>query len=309
MFESAIYQERRRNLIQAIGDGLLLFPAAPLSPRTYPDNTYPYRQSAHFLYYVGIAEPGLFLLCDASQGTSTLYGSETTVDDVIWCGPTPSLEDKAARSGIDTIAPSGQLPDDLARAAKLDQAIHYLPPFQPQVTLELAALLDKTFNEIAGGSSAELTRAVTEQRLRKSDEEIDEIEEALTVTKKMFTEAMSQAHEGMTEADIAGLIQGIALRKDRQQTFLPITTIRGEVLHNESRTNVLQNGQMLLIDAGAESGKGYASDISRTVPVSTRFDERQRAIYDVVLSAHKAGIEATQPQTRFLGTAWESRSN
>ena len=297
MFESRVYVQRRRDLAAAMGEGRVLIQGAPLVPRNYPDNVYPFRQSSHMLYYAGIARPDLWLLLDAARGRSTLYSPPWTVDDVVWCGEHPTPGELAERSGIDRVAAPEQLRADLDRAG--EATVHYLPPYRASMAAALGNVLGCPTSDVARGVSPDLLVAVTEQRLVKTVEEVAQVEEALGVTGAMYDAAMRAARPGLLEADIAGIIQGVALRADRQQTFLPITTVRGEVLHNESRGNRLAGGQLLLIDSGVESPEYYASDITRTFPVSGRFDGRQRDVYEVVLGAQKAAIEATRPGIRF----------
>lgn len=300
MFDPQIYRERREQLRGALEGGVVLMPSAAHMSRTYADNVYPYRQSAHLMYYVGLTEPGLFLMSYPGEGRDVLYGKPVTMDDVIWCGPRPSLEELGASAGIDEVAPVAQLADDLRAALDTGETVHYLPPFQREVVVTLSDLLGRSGAEILGGPSPSLIRAVAEQRLVKGPEEVAEIEEALMVTARAYRGAMEAIQPGLFEREIAGLIQGVALAEAREQSFLPIVTVRGEVLHNESRHERLKDGQLMIIDSGAESARGYASDITRTFPVSGRFSARQRAIYDVVLASQRAAIRATRPGATYL---------
>jgi Xaa-Pro aminopeptidase len=304
MFDPQIYAARREQLRGALDGGVVLLPAAAAMPRTYADNVYPYRQSAHLLYYLGLTEPGLFLVSYPAEGRDVLYGDPVTMDDVIWCGPKASLEKRAALAGIDEVAPAEQLAADLAPFAEGE--VHYLPPFQREVVATLARLLGRNGPRVLAGSSPALVQAVAEQRLIKGPEEVAEIEEALVITARAYRQAMETLRPGLYEREIAGLIQGVALREDRQQAFQPITTIHGEVLHNESRAQRLDDGQLMLIDSGAESARGYASDITRTLPVSGRFSPRQRVIYDLVLAAQRTAIRATRPGVSYRDVHLES---
>ncbi len=144
--------------------------------------------------------------------------------------------------------------------------------------------------------SRDLVRAVCAQRLIKTDEEIAEIENALDVTAEMYRVAMTAARPGRREYEIAGLMQARALELGRQQAFTPIVSVRGEVLHNHSYDNTLADGDLLLMDSGAESPRCYASDITRTFPVSGRFSDRQRRVYEIVLAAQMAVINAASPE-------------
>ncbi len=295
MFDTQTYIERRRTLAAAVHDGPILLPGARLRSRNYADNVYPFRQSSHLLYYTGLDEPELDVALWPDAGRAVLYGRPRTVDDVVWCGERPSLDDLAAAAGLDEVRPQGDLAADLRAAVRGGATVHYLPPFHDEGRLLLARLLDRPLEEVSGAASRALVRAVAEQRLIKSDAEIEHIERALGVTAAMVARAMARARPGLTEADIAGIIQGVALRAGCAQAFPPITTVRGEVLHNESRTGVLRAGQLLLIDSGAELPGGYASDITRTLPVSGTFDARQRDAYQAVLDAQLAALAHTRP--------------
>jgi Xaa-Pro aminopeptidase len=123
------------------------------------------------------------------------------------------------------------------------------------------------------------------------------MERALAVSAEMYDLALGMIRPGLREAEVAGAIQGVALAHDMPQSFLPIVSIHGEVLHNNSYGNVMKDGDLLVIDSGVEAPPGYySSDITRTFPVSGRFTERQRAIYEVVLAAQEAAIAGASPR-------------
>ena len=151
--------------------------------------------------------------------------------------------------------------------------------------------------EVAAQTSIELVRAVVAQRSIKAEDEIAEIEDALGVTALMYRATMRAAGPGLIEAQVAAAHQVEAIASGRQQAFSPIVTVRGEVLHNTSQANTLEDGQLLLVDSGAESPGFYASDITRTMPVSGRFSQQQREVYEVVLAANMAAIGAAGPGT------------
>ncbi len=299
MFDATVYQQRREVLAGKLGSGLVLLPATPPSPRNYADNVHPHRQSSHVLYYTGLRDPGLFVVLDLDAGRHVLYGRPRTMDDVVWCGEMPSLDELAAAAGLDEARDIEQLAGDLATAATGGAELHYLPVYRAAVAAQLAGLVARDADEVGRGASPALTRAVAEQRLVKEPREIDEIEDALGVTRDAYLAVLAAAAEGLVESDIAGILQGVALRCGREQSFPPITTVRGEVLHNESRHLPLRAGQLLLVDSGAESPEGYASDITRTMPVSGTFSPEQRALYEVVLAGQQAAIEAVRPGKRF----------
>jgi Xaa-Pro aminopeptidase len=203
--------------------------------------------------------------------------------------------DMARASGIDTVEDIGRLGVYLTRAGGQGQRIHYLPPYQASSLFRLAELLVIDPMDVVPGASEDLMDSATQQRSIKTDLEIEEIENALCITRRMHCAAMAAAQPGAYEHEIAGTIQGIALSEDLQQAYNPIVTVRGEVLHNHSHENILQEGQLLLNDSGVESTLGYASDITRTVPVGGRFRASQAEVYEIVLKAQLSAIEQIRP--------------
>ncbi|MEM8602722.1 MAG: M24B family metallopeptidase, partial [Cyanobacteria bacterium P01_H01_bin.121] len=105
--------------------------------------------------------------------------------------------------------------------------------------------------------------------------------------------------QAKSEADIRAALERVFMAHNRPPAYTSIVTTHGEILHNEAYHHPLQTGDLLLMDAGAESLGGWASDITRTWPVSGRFSATQRAIYDVVLAAHDDCIAAMQPGVEY----------
>lgn len=295
MLESATYRQRRKKLRETLEDGVVLWLGNSLQPRTYPANTYPFRQNSHFLYYVGLSDPDLAVLSHVGEERDVLFATPITIDDIIWDGPLPTVEERASLAGIEETAPLGDLASRIGELVEKGVTIHYLAPYQADAVDRMAALLGKTPGEVAAGESLALKRVVVDHRLHKTDEEIAEIEDALGVTARMYERAMAMTRPGLREMEIAGAMQGVALAHDSHQSFAPIVTVRGQILHNETYRGTLEAGQILMLDSGAESPAGYASDITRAVPVSGSFTERQRDVYDVVLSMQILAIEGARP--------------
>jgi Xaa-Pro aminopeptidase len=229
------------------------------------------------------------------DGRDILFGRPYDPDDLVWHGPRPYVGNHAEASGFAADRDITELRSVLAGLVASGVAIHYLPPYRAEREFQLADLLDGDPRIVTGGVSRDLVRAVCAQRLVKSYEEIVEIEDALFVTAQMYQVAMAEASPGRAEFEIAGLMQAKALELGRQQAFTPIVSVRGEVLHNHSYDNTLADGDLLLMDSGAESPRFYASDITRTLPVNGRFTDRQRGIYEIVLAAQMAVIHAASP--------------
>ena len=290
-----IYRERRNRIREEVGDGILLWLGHDPQPRNYRDNTYPFRQNSHFLYYTGLSSPHLALISYPESDSEVLFAPPAHIDDIVWMGAGRTRVDMARAAGIDTVEDIGRLGVYLTRAGGQGLHIHYLPPYQASSLFRLAELLVIDPMDVPPGASEHLMEGVTRQRSIKTGLEIEEIENALCITRRMHRAAMAAARPGAYEHDIAGTIQGIALSEDLQQAYNPIVTVRGEVLHNHSHENILQEGQLLLNDSGVESPQGYASDITRTVPVGGRFSASQAEVYKIVLKAQLSAIERIRP--------------
>ena len=289
------YRSRREVLRSAVDGGAILILGNNDAPKNYVDNVYPFRQDSHFLYYAGINETGMAMLIEP-DGRDILFGRPHDPDDLVWHGPRPHVGDHATAAGFGANMDVSSLKSEIDRLIEADLRIHYLPPYRADRAFQLAELLDANPEKVGNGVSPDLVRAVCNQRLIKSFEEIIEIEEALFVTAQMYQVAMSEARPGRSEFEIAGLMQARALELGRQQAFTPIVSVRGEVLHNHSYDNRLADGDLLLMDSGAESPAFYASDITRTFPVNGKFSDRQRRIYEIVLAAQMGVIHAASPK-------------
>jgi Xaa-Pro aminopeptidase len=286
-------------LREAMGEGITLWLGHMLQPRNYRDNAYPFRQNSHFLYLTGLSEPDLAMISFADLDYDVLFSRPATIDDIVWSGPGKTRLDMAREAGIDTVEDISRLGVYLTKARSQGQNIHYLPPYQATSLFRIAELLVIDPSEVTAGASQKLAEAMAKLRSVKGEEEIAEIEEALEVTALMYRSAMRLTKPGMTEHAIAGAIQGDALIKNRNQAYTPIVTIHGEVLHNHGYQNELQDGQMLLIDAGAESPRYYASDITRSMPVNGRFSAEQAEVYQTVLRTQMEAISLIKPGIPF----------
>jgi len=301
MFSLETYSRRRQALLDAEQptSGLVLLLGNDPSPMNYRGNPYPFRQDSTFLYYFGLDEPGLDGIIDLDEGTTTLYGDDLSLDDVIWMGERPSVHDHAHRAGIERVRPHSALHDEVGAARDKNRPVHVLPPYRPHHEHRLERLLNLRRGDAATVASEPLLQTIVRQRLRKSAEEVAQIETAVEVTAQMHRTAMRRAHAGRTEREIAGTLAGIANSYGRGLSFRPTCSIHGEVLHNHVYDNHLQDGDLLLIDAGAASPMHYAGDVTRVCPVGASFSRRQRALYDAVLDAQRTAIEALSPGTPY----------
>jgi Xaa-Pro aminopeptidase len=146
----------------------------------------------------------------------------------------------------------------------------------------------------------ELIRAVVKLKEIKDQYEIAELEKAADAAYLMHTTGMKMCKPGIKEQEIAGTMEGIALALSGPVSFPIILSMDGQTLHNHYHGNILTEGRMVVIDAGCEMLSGYCSDITRTVPVGGKFNARQAGIYQAVLDANMAVIEALKPGIRYF---------
>ena len=297
---SETYRTRRNAIREAAAGGVILWLGHVPQPRNYAAETYPFRQNSHFLYYTGISEPDLAVLTFPEKDRDILFSRPVTMDEIVWSGPGRTRAEVAREARIETVEDLDTLGSHLARARDEGLKIHYLPPYQASTVLRLGELLGIKPDAVRAGVSKDLVEAVVRQRLIKEEAEIAEIEDALRVTDRMHRAAMAAARPGRYEYEIAGEMQSVALAAGREQAFTPIVTIHGEVLHNHSYDHVLADGQMLLNDSGVESRRFYASDITRTFPVSGRFTAVQAEVYETVLRAQLAAIGMIKPGVPYV---------
>jgi Xaa-Pro aminopeptidase len=299
MFSADIYIERRKHLHTDLESGIILFLGNEESPMNYAGNSYPFRQDSSFLYFFGLDKPGLAAVIDVDEGTETVFGDDLTIDDIVWTGPQPSLQEVSLEAGIFNTEPRKKFKSVIDKARRQNRAIHFLPQYKLENTLLLGELLDITPLDVLEHVSMALIRAVIAQRSIKIPEEIEQIEEALGTSCEMQIVAMEKAKPGIYEREIAGLMEGIAVSKGVRLAFPTILSIHGETLHNIGCENLMKRGDIAVNDSGAESPMHYASDITRTIPIGGKFSQQQREIYEIVLKAQETAISAIKPGIEF----------
>lgn len=285
MFAKEVYEERRNKLKSEIGEGIILLPGNGESGMNFRDNTYHFRQDSCFLYFTGISRPDLCLIIDIDNDQEILFGDELTVDDIVWTGALETIEAQAEKAGIAFTRKKTEVINALAGNRK----VHFLPVYRAETSLKLMDW------GLTGEASVPLIKAIVAQRSVKSEQEIQEIEKAITISTLMQLKAQEIARPGVTENAVAAQLQAVAIANGGQLSFPSILTVNGEILHNHASNTVLKDGQMVLCDCGAENELFYAGDLTRTFPVGKAFSSLQQDVYNIVLNAQLKAIEALQP--------------
>ena len=306
MFKVQTYLSRRHNLKTRIDSGIAVFMGNDESPMNYADNSYHFRQDSSFLYYFGLNTAGLTGIVDVDEGKDYIFGNDPTVEDCVWIGYQSALKDQALKAGIENTGSIPDLEKFLKEAVIKGRKMHLLPPYRAENKIKLSPWLDINPKETRKAVSVELIKSVVAQREIKSDEELEEIEKAVNTSVDMHVTAMRMVRPGILESEIAAKVQEIASKDGGNISFPIIATKQGETLHNHYHGNQLKEGDMFLLDCGAETAMGYAGDLSSTMPVSASFTERQKEIYNIVLASHNASIEMLKPGRPFKDIYFEA---
>ena len=299
MFDKSIYIERRKQLEHAVGSGLVVLLGNEESSMNYKDNLYPFRQDSSFLYFFGIDRPALTGIIDIDNDSEILFGDDFSTEEMIWTGYREPLNLLSGSIGISIVKPKKDLWSFIRLATEHKKKIHFLQPYIPEHHDLLGDVLGVSPGSLHGMHSIGLIKAIVAQRSYKSAVEIEEINRAVNTTAAMQLAAITLAKAGMTEAQIAGKMQEIAIGAGGNLSFPTILTQQGQILHNGYSHSLLTAGNLVLSDCGAETGMHYAGDLTRTFPVGATFTAAQRDIYDIVLRAHESAVALLQPGKPF----------
>lgn len=295
MFESSIYQKRRQALREKMSSGIVLILGNNEAPANYPDNTYKFRQNSSFLYFFGQNNPGYAGIIDIDTNEDYFFGDDVTMDDIIWMGPQPTIQELAAQVGVAKSFPFSKLREIIGKAISQKRKIHFLPPYRHDHMLLLEELTGIRASLTRQHASVELIKAVVDLRSVKESVEIEEIDKACNIGYEMHTAAMRLCKPGVSEQYIAGILDGIASSYGNMVSFATILTQNGQTLHNHDHSHILEAGRLMLTDAGAESVTNYCSDHTRTIPVGGKFSSRQKDVYSIVLACHDHALTLTRP--------------
>lgn len=274
----AAQARRRERLAESQRGVALLVSAGSPVGRNYPANEYDFRASSHFLYLVGLPLPGAVLLLEGAR--SRLFVPPPAEDDALWHGELPDFAELQRLTGVDDVRPLPELPAALATLSALGgyQKIARLPlPAQPTAT------------------DLQLADAMIGLRLAHDDAALTEMRRAAAVTVEAHLCGMAATRPGVRVSAVRAAMEQPILAADFTTAYPSIVTTEGQILHTHDRSGVCRAGDLLLADVGAESDTGWASDVTRTWPVSGTFSATQRAMYDLVLAAQLAAIAAVRP--------------
>lgn len=295
LFKPEVYQNRRDQLKKAVKSGIAIFLGNGEASMNYPSNTYKYRQDSNFLYFFGLSIADIAAVIDFDENRDIIFGNDYEIDDIIWMGNQPTLASLAEKVGVKEVMPMAKLAEYVHTAQAAGRKVHFTPPYRGDNKIWLSNITDINVNNIRNHASVELIKGIVNLRSAKEDVEIEQMENACEIGYKMHTAVMHRCVAGVPELELAGLAEGITLSYGNGVSFPVILSQHGETLHNHGHAAILKEGNMLLMDAGAENLMNYCSDNTRTLPVGGHFTQKQQEIYEIVLKANMDCINAAHP--------------
>lgn len=300
------YAKRRKRLIKAVGrKTVVLVPAAAEVIRNN-DNPYPFRQNSDFLYLTGLIEPeALLVLCPKrAEGEVILFVAPHDPERARWDGPRAGLEGARRIYGADQAFALDELDERLPELLAGFERIA-LPFAHQELMLQTLSWLDALRQKSRAGvvppqTLKDLAEPLHEMRLIKSAVEITKMRRAAAISAEAHRRAASAISEDMFEFELAAQLQRVFYQHQGEPSFAPIVAggANACVLHYRANESRLEAGQLVLIDAGAEI-EHYAGDITRVWPIDGVFSKPQRAVYELVLAAQLAAINAIAPNVAF----------
>ena len=306
---AAEFARRRRQLMRMAGDdAILVLPAAPVRVRSH-DTHYPYRQDSDFWYLCGFPEPEavLVLVPGRKHGEALLFCRERDPEREGWDGARAGQEGAVEAFGMDDAYPIDDLDEILPGLLEGRSRVYYHFGRDADFDLKLIGWLNRVRAQVRHGAQPpheflELGHLLHEQRLFKSRDEIRLMDKAAVISVRAHEAAMRAARPGVHEYELQAEVERVFRAADACPAYNSIVGAgaNGCVLHYVANNARAADGELVLIDAGAEF-RNYAADITRTFPVNGRYSKEQRALHDLVGAAQAAALACARP-----GVAWSA---
>ncbi|MDR2011454.1 MAG: Xaa-Pro aminopeptidase [Rhodanobacter sp.] len=299
MIEPKEYARRRRQLMRMAGtDAIVIVAAAPERVRNN-DAHYPYRQDSDFHYLTGFAETDavLALVPGRQPSEAILFCRERDPERERWDGRRMGTADAVDALGMDDAFPIDDIDDILPGLIEGRARVYYHFGRDTEFDLKLIGWVNRVRAQIRTGAKpphefVALAHLLHDLRLYKSRGELRLMRKSAKIAAQAHRRAMRAARPGMNEHEVEAELLHTFRKHGAVPSYEPIVAggSNGCVLHYRANDAVLRDGDLLLIDAGAEY-QCYASDITRTFPLNGRYSPAQRALYDIVLAAQLAAID------------------
>ena len=298
------FARRRRQLMRMIGrGGIAILPAAPEKIRNR-DTIYPFRQDSDFIYLSGFDEPDAVavLIPGRAHAEYILFCRERDPSRETWDGPRAGPEGAQADHGADDAFPISDIDEILPGLMEHCERVYYTMGAHPDFDTQVMGWFDGLRNRGQGDGLMPqefiaLDHLLHDMRLYKSRGEIGAMRKAARIAAAAHKKLMAACRPGIMEYELEAELLHEFKRNGCETAYQPIVGSGPNscVLHYVKNDRRMEDGEMLLVDAGCEY-RGYASDVTRSMPVNGRFSSEQKAIYQIVLDAQKAAIEKVSPR-------------
>ena len=298
-----IMRKQLKRFIEAMEpSSIAIIPAAHEATRSY-DTEFRFRQDSDFWYLTGFPEPDAIAVIDPSnkKAVFTLYVRPRDLEMETWFGRRAGVEGAVKKYGADRSFSIEKFAADLPKLLDGHEKLYYRFAVDKALDQQILAYLSnqrqrRLKTPYPPHTIADPTLIIGEMRLHKTDDEIEMMQRAATISAEAHILAMKKTKPGMNEFQVESLIE--SYMRDRGATGIAYNSIVGggdnaTILHYVENNRALKDGDLILIDAGAEYN-GYAADITRTFPINGRFSQAQRDVYDVVLDVQLQCIDATK---------------
>lgn len=294
MITAESYTKRRLQLADLLPGIPVLLVSGVDRRRNLAAYTYPFRSTSHYLFFGAPDYPNHALLI--LNGDATLYRPAPDIDDAVWHGSSEAEETVLKRYELKAIKALEELESDLASLGT-DEVLS-LPTPDEGSNHFLKRYLGRLPN-LDEDPDVDLVDAMVELRLRQDEPAVEELRQAVAATIILQKAIIGACRPDITERALRGVADFTLWNNGWNASFLPIISIAGEVLHNPYYCNTLSEGDLLLVDCGAEVESGYAGDLTRTVPVSGKFTPSQKALYNVVERARAKAVAMIAPGVHY----------
>ncbi len=304
-----IHSQRRRRFMEMMGPGSAALIVSHPEMIRNNDTLHEYRPNSDLIYLSGFEEPetALLILPGKAETPFVMYVRPRDRDKEIWTGRRAGVDGAVERYGASVAHPIGDLESTLPKYLEGVESLYMnlgQDPDRDRLGLEA---LNRTRRSSRTGTKGPVrlidsASILHEMRLRKEPDEIEALARAAEISAAGHRAAMEVVRPGMYEYEIQAVVEYQFRRAGSRRFGFPSIVASGPnatILHYEENSRRLEAGDLLLLDAGTEWGY-MSGDITRTFPVSGRFSEPQRRVYEIVLDAQKQAIEAAQPGAPFL---------
>ena len=301
------YAARREAFVHQMGEGVAIFPAAPLSIRSH-DTEYRYRQDNDFYYLTGFPEPEALCLLSPQHATERfiLFVRPRDKNREVWTGRRFGAERAKEIFSADATYTIDKLDEILPQHLATAEKVYYALGRNEPMNAKILDLMNRgrMMRQRSGRGPVSLIDSgeiLHELRLHKSAEEIELMRRAVAASAAAHQAAVTLTRSGMYEYEIEALLEFHFRRLGATGPAYPSIVASGTnatILHYIENNRQIQDGDLLLIDAAAEYAC-YCSDVTRTFPVGARFSPVQRDVYDLALTAQKQAIDMVRPGVRF----------